>query len=193
MTAEPFEHTTRLLRAVRDGTPAAAEELLPFVYEELRHIASRLLQRERSGHTLEATALIHEAWLKLAGEAADVWQGRVHFLRVAARAMRHVLVDHARNRVADKRGGGRRRVTLDTQLAEVADDAAQLLQVQDGLERLQAIDPWLAQVVEMKFFAGMTMDQIAAALDSSTRTVERAWRSARAWWLTELGEGGPRP
>lgn len=184
----PIEHTTRLLRAMHEGAPAAAAELLPIVYEELRRIAARLLQGERAGHTMDPTALIHEAYIKLVQDGAQAWQGRLHFTRVAARAMRNVLVDYARERLADKRGGGRVRVTLDTRLGAIADDAEQVMAVHDGLERLHAIDPHLAQIVELRFFAGMTTEQIAAALATSTRTVERGWRLARAWWMTELGE-----
>lgn len=190
MDPEQRIKTNSLLESLARGESSAAEDLVPLVYEELRHIAARLV---RPTDQMQPTELIHEAYLRLVddeteGPNAGSWEGRVHFTRVAARAMRFVLVDHARARLSQKRGGERRRVTLDTRVSAIADDAEQVLFVHDGLERLAEIDEQLAKIVELKFFGGMTMDAIAKALGSSTRTVERGWRSARAWWIKEFGE-----
>jgi RNA polymerase sigma factor (TIGR02999 family) len=174
------------------GDLAASEELMPIVYDELRRIASRLMQSQGRAHTMQPTELIHEAYLRLVDDDETdhdrKWEGRLHFTRVAARAMRFVLVDHARGKLAKKRGGERHRVTLDTRVSAIADNAEQVLFVHDGLDRLAAVDEQLAKIVELRFFGGMTMDEIANSLESSTRTVERGWRVARAWWIKEFGE-----
>ena len=183
-----MERTTRLLQALTGGDAVAAEQLLPLVYGELRQIAGRLMHAEARGHTMQPTELIHEAYVRLAGGAQGAeFDGALHFKRVAARAMRFVLVDHARAKLASKRGGRRGHVTLDTQLFTIHDRAEEMLFVHEGLEQLQAVDPQLASVVELRFFAGMTMEEIAAALEVSTRTAERCWRTARAWWVSQFG------
>jgi RNA polymerase sigma-70 factor (ECF subfamily) len=176
--------TTRLLRRMAAGDERAAEALLPLVYHELHHLARQLMRGERANHTLQATALLHEAWLRLAEPGAG-YNDRVHFLRVAARAMRHVLVDHARARAAHKRGDGRR-LDLDAQAIAAPDDPASLLAVDETLARLQALDPQLAQLVELRFFGGLDNPSIAASLGISLRSVERGWRTARAFLLREL-------
>ena len=141
-------------------------------------------------HTLQPTELIHEAYLRLtAGDDAG-WEDRVHFKRVAARAMRNILVDHARARLTAKRGGGQRRVTLDTPLLQPAGEEQDVVAVHEGLEKLSAVDRQLADIVELRFFAGMTMEEVAAALGISSRTAARGWRLARAWWFREFGGEG---
>lgn len=181
--------TTRLLRALGAGDSNAAEQLLPLVYDELRRLAGRLMNDERTGHTLQATALLNEAWLRLVEPGAN-YVDRSHFLRVAARAMRHVLVDHARAQKAQKRGSGKR-VDLDSEAFVVSDDPASLLAVDEALERLQALDPQLGQLVELRFFGGLDNTAAAAVLGISLRSVERGWRTARACLLRDLGQAAP--
>jgi RNA polymerase sigma factor (TIGR02999 family) len=176
--------TTRLLRAMAAGDGAAADQLLPLVYQELHRLAQRLMGSERRDHTLQATALLHEAWLRLAEPGGD-YADRNHFLRVAARAMRHVLVDHARARLAQKRGAGRR-ADLDADALATPTDPASLLAVDETLARLQQLDPQLAQLVELRFFAGLDNPSIASTLGLSLRSIERGWRTARAFLLRDL-------
>lgn len=184
--------TTRLLRAATAGDAAAAEQLMPFVYDELHRIAGALMGKERANHTLQATALLNEAFLRLVEPGAS-YDDRAHFLRVAARAMRNVLVDHARARSAQKRGGGKR-VDLDVEALAGRDDPAGLLAVDETLARLAAVDPQLAQLVELRFFGGLDNPAIAEALGMSLRSVERGWRTARAFLARELDQrGGTQP
>lgn len=179
----PRSEITRLLAAVRDGERQALDRLLPLVYEELRSLARRQMGRERPDHTLHSTALVHEAYLKLAGgggvEAAD----RNHFLAIAARAMRQVLVDHARRRLAAKRGGDWQLTTLADGHQAVEFRPEEMLALDRALERLE---PRQRQVVEYRFFAGMEEAEIAAVLGMSERTVRRDWVKARAWLYREL-------
>lgn len=172
----------------------AAEDLFPKVYRELREIADRLLRREAVGHTLQPTALVHEAWFKLAGPSAPAPVDRAHFLALAARAMRQVLVDHARRRHATKRGGPRVAdlAIADDRLGLVLplDD---LIALDDALTRLAANDERLARVVELRFFAGLSEDEVAGVLGVTTRTVQRDWVRARAWLHAELDTGDPAP
>jgi len=181
----------RLLAALRQGGPDrndALDRLFPLVYAELRRAADYLLQRERDGHTLQATALVHEAFLKLsAGQAPEV-QDRAHFVGIAARAMRQILVDHARRRQAEKRGGGQFVTLGDDAAATQGTDADTLLAIHEALGELAAMDARLAQVVEMRFFGGLGETEIAAALDVTTRTVQRDWAKARAWLHARLAE-----
>ena len=176
--------TKRLLRSMAAGDLDAAEQLLPIVYQELHQLARRLMGNERASHTLQATALLHEAWLRLAEPGGD-YVDRGHFLRVAARAMRHVLVDHARARAAHKRGNGLR-VDLDAEALAAPDDAASLLAVDETLARLHALDPQLAQIVELRFFGGLDNPSVAESLGISLRSVERGWRTARAFLIRDL-------
>lgn len=175
-----------LLRATR-GDVAAASELLPKVYGELRDLASAYLDRERAGHTLQPTALVHEAYVRLA-RGDRPWNGSVHFLAAAAVAMRRVLVDHARRRHADKRDGGSR-VELGEGVAMAGRRELELLELDDLLQRLRQLDPRKASVVELRFFAGMTTDQVAEALDLSRSTAAEDWAVARAWLATQLRPG----
>ncbi|MGD8698783.1 MAG: sigma-70 family RNA polymerase sigma factor [Gemmatimonadales bacterium] len=174
---------TRLLEAARHGEDGALNRIVPLVYDELRRMAARQLRRERVGHTLHATALVHEAYVKLAGSGAVEASDRGHFLAIAARAMRQVLVDHARRRNAEKRGGGWEQTTLsdgDRPLDFQPDELLALDQALDELDERQR------QVVECRFFAGMEEDEIAAALGVSARTVRRDWVKARAWLYRSL-------
>ena len=176
--------TTRLLRRASEGDDLAAEELLPLVYDELRRIAGNLIGKERAGHTLQATALLNEAYVRLVEPGAG-FSDRSHFLRTASRAMRNVLVDHARARLAKKRGGGRR-VDLDAEGLAVHEDTDGLLAVDEILGRFAELDPQLAQLVELRFFGGLDNTAIAEALGMSLRSVERGWRTARAFLQREM-------
>ena len=172
---------TRILARVRAGEADAGQDLLPLVYEELRGIARGQLARERKNHTLQATALLHEAWLKLGNIEAAAPKDRAHFLAIAARTMRQILVDHARRKKAGKRGEGWDRVTLDLALDQLACTELDLLALDDALETLAAQDPRKARVVELRFFAGLTMPEVAEVLGVSERTAEGDWYLARAW------------
>jgi RNA polymerase sigma-70 factor, ECF subfamily len=181
--------TTRLLRALGQGQSDAAEQLLPLVYDELHRLAAQLMGRERKGHTLQATALLNEAFLRLC-EPGTAFDDRAHFLKVAARAMRHVLVDHARARQAHKRAGSGKRVDLDEVGAFVEDDSDSVLAVDETLGKLAAVDAQLAQLVELRYFGGLANPEIAKALGMSLRSVERGWLTARAWLARELEQRG---
>ena len=170
--------------------PAAAESLFPLLYEELRRIAHRQLAVERAGHTLCTTALVHEAYVKLAGQAEAQFASRAHFLAVAAQAMRRILVSHARKVRADKRGGRWQRLDLD-QVDIPVDDRAEALVILDGaLDRLATLNPRLSRVVECRFFGGMTEEETATALGVTDRTVRRDWVKAKGWLLSDLEQAG---
>ena len=188
MGRDDASEPTRLIAAL-GSDPTAADRLLPYLYAELHRMAQAIMQGERKDHTLQATALIHEAWLRLSGETEGC-EGRSHFLALAARAMRQALVDHARARNAKKRGGGLHRTTLDEGVGEAAAEAADILAIDEALTRLADFDPELARLVELRFFAGLDHAEVARALSCSKRTVERRWRLARAWLLAELDDGG---
>jgi RNA polymerase sigma factor (TIGR02999 family) len=177
---------TELLIALGHGHREAMGELVPLVYDELREIARRKLQNEREGHTLNTTALVHEAYLKLVQLDRIEWQSRIHFLAIAAKAMRQILVDHARRRKRIKRGGG----TPHLSLQEVADlsatDADRILDLDAALERLGELNPRHARIVEYRFFGGMTIDETAAALEISPATVKRDWNLLYTWLQREL-------
>ncbi|HJP56054.1 MAG TPA: ECF-type sigma factor [Gemmatimonadales bacterium] len=177
---------TRLLEAARQGDPEAYERLLPHLYEELHRIAERHMRGERADHTLQPTALVHEAYLRLVGGAPASFDDRRHFLRASSRVMRRVLVDHARARAAAKRAGSLR-VTLDEELAASDDRAVDLLVLDDALERLAAAEPRWARVVELRAFAGLEVTEVADVLETSPATVKRDWQFARAWLARELG------
>jgi RNA polymerase sigma factor (TIGR02999 family) len=168
---------------------ASAEELLPLVYDELRLLARRYLNRERPGHTLQPTALVHEAYIKLVDQSRVDWQGRTHFFAVGAKVMRNLLIDHARAKGRAKRGGGRHRVTLAEGLTPFANgelNIDQLLAVNESLDRLAELDPRQAKVVELRFFGGLTVPEVALVLGVSQRTIEGDWTHARAWLKREL-------
>jgi RNA polymerase sigma factor (TIGR02999 family) len=170
-----------------------AEDLFPHVYGELRRLARGYMSRETPGHTLQPTALVHEAYLKLVDQTRVDWRGKTHFFAVGARIMRRLLVDHARERGAQKRGGGWRAVTLSDVLGPVGSDALdpeQLLDLDGALERLAEIDEREAKVVTLRFFGGLTVEQVADVLGVSKRTVENDWRHAQAWLRRRLSDGG---
>jgi RNA polymerase sigma factor (TIGR02999 family) len=181
---------TRLLGELRAGQSDALDRLLPLVHDDLRVIAARLLRHEVPGHTLQPTDLVHEAYLRLAGGPAADPQNRAHFLAIAARAMRHLLVDHARRRNAAKRGGGLSPVRITNEQVGVDLSFDDLLALDDALDRLAALDGRLRQVVECRFFGGLTEPETAEALGVTTRTVQRDWTRARAWLYQQLYPSG---
>jgi RNA polymerase sigma-70 factor, ECF subfamily len=186
MDARRGEVTT-LLDQLRAGQADAESRLLSRVYAELKRLARSHLRRERSDHTLGATDLVHEAYIRMGGVRSD-WQSRAHFFRVAAQAMRRILVDHARAHSARKRGGGQRNAELEEGLVAAAGNFEYLLEVDEALQRLSAIDPRQARVVELRFFAELSVEEIARALECSERTIRREWRIARAWLRRELSK-----
>lgn len=177
---------TRLLRLTREGDDRAQSQLMACVYSELHRLAARYLRRERPGHTLQTTALVHEAYLELVDQRSTDWQNRGHFLAVAAQAMRRILVDHARARMTQKRGKNAYRVEFDPSVAAAAGDEEGVLAVHMALDQLAELDPQLARVVEMRFFGGLTEPEIAVVLNISARTVRREWSAARAWLSAAL-------
>jgi RNA polymerase sigma-70 factor (ECF subfamily) len=178
---------TKLLVRMKDGDrAAAAAKLMPLVYDEFRALAARHLRRERADHTLQPTALVHEAYLKLIDQTRVDWQGRTHFFAVGAQAIRRILVDHARQKKRQKRGGGAGRVALDDSVALAPKREEEILALDEALERLDKLDHRQAQVVEMRFFAGMNVEEVAEVLGVSKRTVEGDWTMARAWLMREL-------
>jgi len=181
---------TQLLHEWREGDHGALDRLMPIVYDELHRIALRLMRSERPGHTLQATALVHEAYERLLGSEASA-SDRVHFLSLSARIMRRVLIDHARARRRAKRGGGDVRVTLVELEAVAPGSPDKLLAIDETLDRLQAVDPRKHQALEMSVFGGMTHAEIATVLDVSVPTIERDLRMARAWLRSELGDPSP--
>jgi RNA polymerase sigma factor (TIGR02999 family) len=178
---------TRVLSAIEQGDPHAAEQLLPLVYDELRKLAAEKMAQERPGQTLEATALVHEAYVRLVDvETAQHWNSRGHFFAAAAEAMRRILVEHARRKKRDKHGGERRRVDLDEAHAVADAPPDNLLVLDEALRRLEQTDPLAARLVNLRFFAGLTMPQAADALGLALRTAERNWTFARTWLHREL-------
>ncbi len=177
---------TELLVRWRGGDRKALDALMPLVYAELHRLAKTYLQRERPGHTLQSTALVHEAYVRLAGQNTPQWQNRAHFFGVAAQLMRQILVDHARGHRADKRGGGALKLTLleATEQAQPVD--VDLVALDDALKSLAAIDPQQSRIVELKFFAGLSNEDTSEILGISTSTVKRDWVVARAWLFREL-------
>jgi RNA polymerase sigma factor (TIGR02999 family) len=182
------ENITQLLNQWSDGDERALDRLTPLVYEELRQQAARYLRRERPGHTMQTTALINEAYLRLIDAKEVRWQGRAHFFAIAANLMRRILVDHARQRNAAKRGGSPVHVTLDRIVATAKQSNIDVLAIDEALTKLAAIDRQQAQIVELRFFSGLSVEETAAALGISPRTVKRDWSVARAWLRREIGE-----
>jgi RNA polymerase sigma-70 factor, ECF subfamily len=188
MNANPPQGLTLILARARAGDEDARGEVLAQVYDELRRVASRLMQRERTDHTLSPTAVVHEAVIRLLGGAVfDNAPDRSYLFASAARAMREVLIDHARRRAADRRGGGRQRVSLDAVLDYFEGQGLDIVAVHEALDRLAERDERQAQVMTLRYFGGMTVHEVAAALGVSVVTVERDWRLARAWLVGQLG------
>jgi len=178
---------TRILNSLEQGDPHAAEKLLPLVYEELRKLAAARMANEAAGHTLQATALVHEAWLRLAGKDAQVeFANRAHFFAAAAEAMRRILIDRARSKAAGKRGGGWQRIDLDkVDIAADADDDTLLL-VSEAVEKLAREEPKAAEIVKLRFFGGLTLEEAGQVLGVTDRTAKRYWAYARAWLFEEM-------
>lgn len=181
---------TQLLRQLRTGGSEAAGKLFPLIYGELRHIANVQMARERRGHTLQATAVVHEAYMRMAGGQKIEWNDRAHFFAFAARTMRQVLMDYARQRKAGKRGGeGAHKVNLESELLIGDDRLEDVIALDDLLNRLAAMDPDQARIVELRFFGGLTVEETAEAMGISPRTVKREWQMAKAWLDRELAAG----
>ncbi|HEY3663700.1 MAG TPA: sigma-70 family RNA polymerase sigma factor [Chthoniobacterales bacterium] len=183
------ENVTRMLIDWGKGDPDAPARLMPFVYEELRQLARQYLQRERSDHTLQATGLVHEAYLRLVDQSTTTWQNRAHFFGVAAQVMRRVLVDYARAHRAEKRSGGWDKLAFDEALTPALERGVDLIALDDALKDLLAIDPRQSQIVELRFFGGLTNEEIGEVLDVSPSTVKREWRLAKAWLRREIVTG----
>jgi RNA polymerase sigma factor (TIGR02999 family) len=180
---------TQLLTAASAGDRKALDELLSSVYEELRRRAASMMGRERGEHTLQPTALVHEAFLRLVEVERIDWKGRAHFFAVASQMMRRILVDHARTRLADKRGGGATRVAIDEILGLTAERDADVLMIDEALEKLAAQSPRHADIVSMRFFGGLSVEEVAAVLGTPRRTLEAEWTMIRAWLRRELSDG----
>ena len=187
MTTAPQE-VSQLLRAWGDGDRTALDKLMPLVYEELRQMAKRHMGRQNPGHTLQTTALIHEAYLRLVDQKEVQWQNRAHFFGVAAKAMRHILIDYARSRHAAKRGGEARLVSLDEAAVVSAERRAELVALDDALQILAVFDQRKSRVVELRYFGGLTVEETAEVLKVSPETVALDWRLARTWLLRELSK-----
>jgi RNA polymerase sigma factor (TIGR02999 family) len=180
---------TRLLLAPDDAEPRRAEELLPLVYDELRLLARARMAREAAGHTIQATALVHEAYLRLVGDDDPGWNGRGHFFGAAALAMRRILVEQARRRARLKRGGDRDRVALDDAQIAIEPPDDDVLAVEEAVRRLEAQDPRKGRIINLRYFAGLTSEETAAALGLSVGTIEREWRFIKVWLQDALDEG----
>jgi len=181
-----MSEVTRILNAIKEGDAKAAEQLLPLVYNELRRLAAHKMAGEASGHTLQPTALVHEAWLRLAGPHPERWDNRAHFFAAAAEAMRRILVEHARRKQSLKRGGGLEREELHDSLLVLASPPDELLAVHEALDQFAREDPQAAELVKLRYFVGMTMEEAAAALGLGKRTAESLWTYARVWLHREI-------
>ena len=177
---------TQILEAITRGEPKAAEELLPLVYSELRRLAAHKMASEDPGQTLQPTALVHEAWLRLTHDDQRKWNDRTHFFAAAAEAMRLILVDNARRKRTQRHGGGQQRVEMPEIASAVAESDDKVLAVSEALEKFTALDPQKAELVKLRYFVGMTLEQAAEALGISERTAKRYWAFARAWLHEEI-------
>ena len=183
-----MSEVTQILEAIHQGNPKAAEELLPLVYEELRKLAAHKMANERPGHTLQPTALVHEAWLRLVGDRASEFENRGHFFAAAAEAMRRILVERARRKHREKRGGGAEHVDLDElEIAAPPGNEEESLAVHEALDRLAAHDARKAEVVKLRYFVGFSFEEAAEVLGISVPTAKREWAYARAWLHQEIG------
>ncbi len=192
MSRHPIQppEVTQILRRLSDGHASAAAELLPLVYDELRHLAASWFHGASAGQTLQPTALVHEAYIKLVGQEQARWNDRNHFFAVAAKAIRQVLIDHARHRGASKRGGGLQRVSIEDAAEQPRGERGlDVLALDEALARLAELDPRKSQIVELRLFGGLTGEAIAAALGISRNTVDSDWQVARAWLRTQLKGG----
>jgi RNA polymerase sigma factor (TIGR02999 family) len=192
MNTVTADDLTGLLIEWREGDRAALDRLTPLVYDEIRRIAHRYVQREREGHTLQTTALINEAYLRLAGSKNIAWQNRAHFFAVTAQVMRHILIDHARKRRYLRHGGEAQRVPFDLAMTEAAQmsqpRAAELMALDEALDELAKLDPRKSQVVELRYFGGLSLEETAEVLEISAMTVRRDWRAAKAWLFRTMND-----
>lgn len=189
MAPKPEEgDLTTLLDRITHGDEGAAARLIPLVYGELRRLAGGYMRHERSDHTLQPTALVHEAYLKLVEQQSVDWQGRAHFFRVAAQMMRRILIDHARGTLREKRGSGEKPVPLDEALVFAPEQSMELIKLDQSLERLSQIDPRQSRIVELRFFGGLTVEETAEVMGISPKTVKRDWSVAKAWLHGDLKE-----
>lgn len=186
MMSPPNNEVTRLLKEWNNGKQEALNELMPLIYEELRRMAKRYMNSQPSGHTLQTTALIHEVYLKLADQQENRWQNRIHFFAVAAQAMRHILVDHARSHQTQKRGGKTQLVSLEETAIISNERANEVVALDESLKELFALDERKGRVVELRYFGGLSVEETAAVLNISQETVMRDWRFAKSWLLREL-------
>jgi RNA polymerase sigma factor (TIGR02999 family) len=187
-TLSPQE-VTQLLADWGKGDRSALDKLFPLVQSELRRIAQRQMSQERPGHTLQATALVNEAYLKLAGQQGFDWHNRAHFFAVCAQVMRHILIDHARAHARDKRGGGAIQVSLNEALVVAEDQAAHFIALDDALRVLEGLDPQKGKIIELRYFGGLSIEEAAEVLNISPRTVRREWQRAKAWLYRMMTEG----
>ena len=185
---ESVQGIERLVERATAGDQQAASKLMPIVYDELRRLAGAYMRRERPGQTIQPTALVHEAYLRLLKDKKQDWQGRTHFVAIAARSMRQILVERARAKATQKRGGARDRVTLDETVGKEYAPTVDLLAIDDALDRLAELDREQARIVELRFFGGLTIEETAEALDVSPATVKRGWTVAKAWLRREVQE-----
>lgn len=188
MAEPPTDQVTLLLQQASRGSRDAVDQLLPLVYDELRRIAADYLHRERADHTLQPTAIVHEAYLRLVNQQSAGWNDRTQFFAVAAKIMRRILVDHARSRRAAKRGGGRRRTEFDDAFAVFEERAIDLVALDEVLNRLAEVDERKSRVVELRFFGGLSVEETSRVLNVPLRTVERDWTFAKAWLRSKLGD-----
>ena len=188
MSHDLQHEVTGILRNWSGGDPEAPARLMPLVYDEMRRLARAFLAKERGNHTLQPTALVHEAYVRLIDQTRVNWQNRAHFYGIAASMMRRVLIDHARAHATDKRGGATIRLSIDDVQVPVEERAAALLDLDEALERLKEMDERKCKIVEMRFFGGLGDEEIAEVLDVSTRTVLRDWKTARLWLYRELAQ-----
>jgi RNA polymerase sigma factor (TIGR02999 family) len=188
MSSSQGKTATQLLDRAREGDKRAADQLIQLVYDELREVAVAQLRREPAGHTLQPTSLVHEAFIKLIAQQRVDWQGRTHFLAIGAQAMRRILVDHARQKKRHKREGGRKRATFDELLTVSRYSPDDVIAVHDVLKDLKELNPRQAEIVELRFFGGMTSTEVSDHLGLSKSTIDREWRLARAWLRSELSE-----
>lgn len=186
VTPDATDHVTMLLERARKGDRGVVDELMPLIYDELRRLAQHYMHSERAGHTLQATALVNEAYVRLVGSRSEPWQNRAHFFAAAATAIRRILVQHARARNSIKRGGGWQRMDIDPEstASDVADERIEA--VDEALCRLAEFDPRKARLVELRYFAGLTNDEAAEVMETSPRTLAREWQVAKAWLSREL-------
>lgn len=189
--ATNIAQATQIVNDMVAGNREASQQLFALLYDDFRKLAGMYMKRERAGHTLQPTALVHEAYLKLIDQTRVEWHGRTHFFAVGAQAMRRILVDHARRRNRLRHGGGRYRLCLTEGLALSPQRDEDLLAVDEALQKLTKVDPRQATIVELRFFGGLSVEEVAEAMGLSKRTIEKEWTMVRAWLRSELGEGGP--